>query len=85
MQMLGFGMPGAAEITVILVFIVLPIVVITVILLAIRFIIRAAKEKPKEDSKQTEIADELKKLAELHDQGVITDEEFNEQKKKLLR
>jgi len=61
------------------------IVVITAILLAIRFIIRAAKEKPKEEPKQTEIADELKKLAELHDQGVITDEEFNEQKKKLLR
>lgn len=85
MQMLGFGMPGVAEIAVISVFIVLPIVVITAILLAIGFIIRAAKEKPKEEPKQKEIADELKKLAELHDQGVITDEEFNEQKKKLLR
>lgn len=76
---------GLTETLLILVFIVLPIVVITAILLAIRFIIRAAKEKPKEEPKQKEIADELKKLAELHDQGVITDEEFNEQKKKLLR
>ncbi len=80
-----FMMPGGAELLLIFLFIVIPIVVITAILLAIRFIIRAAKEKPKEDSKQTKIADELKKLAELHDQGVITDEEFNEQKKKLLR
>lgn len=76
---------GPTEILLILVFIVIPIVVITAILLAIRFIIRAAKEKPKEEPKQEGIADELKKLAELHDQGVITDEEFNEKKKKLLR
>jgi len=84
-MIMGFGMLGEGELLLILLFLVLPIVVITAILLAIRFIIRAAKEKSKEDSKQTEIADELKKLAELHDQGVITDEEFNEQKKKLLR
>jgi len=77
---------GPSELIVIVLLIgIAIIVVITAILLAIRFIFRAAKEKPKEEPKQKEIADELKKLAELHDQGVITDEEFNEQKKKLLR
>ena len=30
------------------------------------------------------IADELRKLKELKDEGVLTDEEFEEQKKKLL-
>jgi uncharacterized membrane protein len=73
------------EILLILIFIVIPIFTITGILLVIRFIIRAAKEKPKQELKQKEIADELKKLAELHEQGVLTDEEFYEQKKKLLR
>ena len=31
------------------------------------------------------IADELKKLKELMDDGVLTKEEFDEQKKKLLK
>jgi hypothetical protein len=31
------------------------------------------------------VADELKKLAELKSEGILTDEEFAEQKKKLLR
>ena len=30
------------------------------------------------------VAGEIKKLTELHEQGILTDEEFNEQKKKLL-
>jgi hypothetical protein len=30
-------------------------------------------------------ADELKKLAELRDSGVLTAEEFDDQKRKLLR
>ncbi len=49
-------------------------------------------EKPKgmiikqevSSTKDFSIADELKKLKELLDQGILTQEEFNEQKKKLL-
>jgi uncharacterized membrane protein len=63
-------------------FVAIPIIVVTAVVFAI---IRAAKEKPKGSTSEmstSEIADELKKLAELHDQGVLTDEEFAEQKKK---
>jgi hypothetical protein len=42
----------------------------------------------KEESKQTvnnvSIADEIKKLAELKDNGILTEEEFNTKKKQLL-
>lgn len=30
------------------------------------------------------VADELKKLSELHQSGILTDDEFNQQKKRLL-
>jgi septation ring formation regulator EzrA len=43
----------------------------------------ASKERKEEP--KSGISEELKKLAELHDQGVLTDEEFFEQKEKLLR
>lgn len=79
-------MGGGLELLLILfVFVILPILIVTGILFAIRFIIRSAKEKPKQETGSEEVADELKKLAELHEQGVLTDEEFNEQKKKLLK
>jgi len=29
--------------------------------------------------------DQLKSLAQLHDQGILTDQEFDEQKEKVLR
>jgi|GEM_PF-2374640 len=45
--------------------------------------VKASKEQKEEP--KSDIAEDLKKLAELHDQGVLTDEEFFEQKKKLLR
>ncbi|MBP0976162.1 MAG: SHOCT domain-containing protein [Oscillospiraceae bacterium] len=52
--------------------------------------------KQKKEEKETEekkiaaisenlIADELRKLKELLDEGVLTKEEFDEQKKKLLK
>lgn len=41
-------------------------------------------EKVKEELSETMIADELRKLKELMDEGVLTKEEFNEQKKRLL-
>jgi len=37
----------------------------------------------KEDA-QDDYLDELERLAELHDKGILTDEEFDAQKKKLL-
>jgi hypothetical protein len=33
----------------------------------------------------TEVADEIAKLGELRDKGLLTDEEFQAQKQKLLR
>ena len=36
-------------------------------------------------SNSTSIADELEKLANLRDRGIITDEEFESQKKKLMK
>jgi hypothetical protein len=36
------------------------------------------------ESNLTDVPEQLKKFAELRDQGIITDEEFLEQKKKLL-
>ncbi len=43
-----------------------------------------AKEEIKEALSSDMIADEIRKLKELLDEGVLTQEEFNEQKKKLL-
>jgi len=56
----------------------IPIVIIIVV---IGVLSKSAKVK---EVAPAEVADEIKKLAELHGQGVLTDEEFNEQKKKLL-
>jgi len=72
---------GLAELS-LLAPLILFFVIIIGISFAIRFVIRSAKEKK---IGQIEVADEIKKLAELHEQGVLTDEEFNEQKMKLLR
>lgn len=42
-------------------------------------------DKPKEGNERTgSIADELKSLKELLDDGILTQEEFNEQKAKIL-
>jgi uncharacterized membrane protein len=70
-----------------LVYVIFPILTVTALLLAIRFLIRSVKEKPKEPKiePKRDIAEELKKLAELQDQGILTDEEFDELKKRLLR
>ena len=45
------------------------------------------KEKVKEDlpTNISELADDLTKLGELKEKGLLTEEEFNEQKKKLLK
>lgn len=45
------------------------------------------KEEPKEDllSTQPDLLDQLKKLGELKDKGLLTEEEFTAQKRKLLR
>ena len=42
-----------------------------------------SSEKPSPESSNSE-ADELKKFAELKDQGIITEEEFNSKKKQIL-
>jgi hypothetical protein len=39
---------------------------------------------PKENPSNVSVADELTKLAGLHDSGVLTNEEFSAQKAKLL-
>lgn len=71
----------------VLIFIVVVVLILSVIQI-IKFkhfydALKASKEQ-KEEPKRG-IAEELKKLAALHDQGALTDEEFSEQKKKLLR
>ncbi|MBP0968506.1 MAG: SHOCT domain-containing protein [Oscillospiraceae bacterium] len=45
---------------------------------------KETEEKVKEELSADMIADELKKLKSLMDEGVLTKEEFDEQKKKLL-
>ncbi|MEK5444441.1 SHOCT domain-containing protein [Fredinandcohnia sp. FSL W7-1320] len=35
-------------------------------------------------NQSSSIADEIKKLSELHKEGILSDEEFNSQKQKLL-
>lgn len=48
---------------------------------------KAAIESPKEDllSTSPDLLDQLKKLAELKEKGLLTDKEFADQKKKLLK
>lgn len=41
-------------------------------------------EGPKQSSEALDVFEKLKKLKELHDVGILTDEEFEEKKKKLL-
>ncbi|RLI77792.1 hypothetical protein DRP05_09230 [Archaeoglobales archaeon] len=65
----------------VLLFFVAPLLILIVIFLAIRYIIKAVKEKKTEP---TEVAETIKKLAELHEQGFLTDEEFKERKRRLL-
>ena len=43
------------------------------------------KEKiPTNESKNFDVADQLKKLADLKEQGILNEEEFSAQKKKIL-
>jgi len=41
-------------------------------------------EEIKNSSAQVSVADEIKKLKDLYDQGIITQEEFNQGKQKIL-
>jgi hypothetical protein len=41
--------------------------------------------QPEESTKATSIADEIQKLKKLLDDGILTEEEFNQQKSKLLK
>ena len=43
------------------------------------------KTKEKKSEKYNSLVDELTKLGELKEKGLLTEEEFNEQKKKLLK
>jgi hypothetical protein len=50
---------------------------------------RAGTEQPEADAPappadQSQVLDQLKQLGQLHDQGVLTDEEFDQQKGRLL-
>ncbi len=50
--------------------------------------IKKQKSKELEETKQSsdalDVFEKLKKLKELHDAGILTDEEFEEKKRKLL-
>ena len=41
-------------------------------------------ERKHKSSEEADVFEKLKKLKELHDAGILTDEEFEEKKKKLL-
>jgi len=41
-------------------------------------------QQKKEDKQKVDIPDQIKKLAELKESGVLTEQEFNEKKSKLL-
>ena len=43
------------------------------------------KKFPPEPVKVTSIADEIRKLADLKKEGILTEEEFNAKKKQLLK
>jgi hypothetical protein len=44
-----------------------------------------AASQPASGSLSPDAMDQLKSLAQLHDQGILTDQEFDEQKAKVLR
>lgn len=74
-----FGSFGWGEILMIALIIIIPIIILGS---------RLSSRRPHtymDNQQQTGVADELAKLANLRDRGVITDEEFEVQKKKLLK
>ena len=74
-----FGSFGWGEILIIALVIVIPIIIIGSRLSSRRL------RSYMDTQKQTGVADELAKLANLRDRGIITDEEFEAQKRKLLK
>ena len=69
-----------------LLWIVLLIISVPIVILFGYIAIEALKEyKEQKKELKRDIAEELKKLAALREQGLLTDEEFFELKKKLLR
>ena len=74
-----FGSIGWGEILIIALVIVIPIIIIGSRLSSRRL------RSYMDTQKQTGVADELAKLANLRDRGIITDEEFEAQKRKLLK
>lgn len=54
------------------------------LLVPIRAIMFLVKLFRRNETTPLGVADEIKKLSDLRDQGTLTDEEFNDQKKKLL-
>lgn len=48
------------------------------------YMVGVQKENPVNENKDIDIADQIKKLADLKEQGILTEEEFTAQKQKLL-
>ncbi len=44
----------------------------------------APQQAPQPQASSSDVTEQIKKLAELHDQGILTDEEFETKKKELL-
>lgn len=78
--------PEPIHILILLVLVIVVAVIILGIVIAVVLVRRRARQRGVTQSSavSTSSADELTKLANLHHHGVLTDEEFAEQKRRLL-
>tara|TARA_B100000242_G_C42977454_1_gene453691 strand:+ start:872 stop:1117 length:246 start_codon:yes stop_codon:yes gene_type:complete len=77
-----------------IIYIVVALILIFVLYLAVKAITRGveakselSKEKDKNDINELkqDLSDEISKLKKMHDDGVITEEEFKKAKEKILK
>ncbi len=58
--------------------------IIYLIVRGVKHVIKPRKKEEKSTPKKTNITEQLKNIKELYDQGILTQDEFDEQKKKIL-
>lgn len=58
--------------------------IIYMIVRGVKHVIKSRKIEEKSIPKKTNITEQLKNIKELYDQGILTQDEFDEQKKKIL-
>ena len=65
--------------------VIIIIILITVVISSLYFYFLKKNKKEAPPININELTDDLKILGELRDKGLVSEEEFNEQKKKLLK